>query len=64
MTRPIILKICFFLIVFRTFGCCSEHKVDNFKERCEQISGVDLEEQYRPFWADCPTTKLKPFVTL
>ncbi|GAF74046.1 unnamed protein product [marine sediment metagenome] len=30
---------------------CSEHKVDTFPEWCEQITGVDLEEKYAPFWA-------------
>ena len=30
---------------------CSEHVVDTFPEWCEQISGVDLEEKYAPFWA-------------
>ena len=30
---------------------CSEHKVDTFPEWCEQISGVDLEANYLPFWA-------------
>ena len=30
---------------------CSEHRVDTFPEWCEQISGVDLEEKYLPFWA-------------
>ena len=32
------------------FGC-AEHKVDTVEEWCEQISGVDLEAEYRPFWA-------------
>ena len=30
---------------------CSEHVVDTFPEWCEQITDVDLEEKYRPFWA-------------
>ena len=30
---------------------CSEHVVDTFPEWCEQISGVDLQEKYAPFWA-------------
>jgi hypothetical protein len=39
----------FFLVIF--LAGCSEHKVDTFPEWCEQISGVDLEEKYAPFWA-------------
>jgi hypothetical protein len=39
------------LILFVLLLCsCSEHKVDTFPEWCEQISGVDLEEKYSPFW--------------
>jgi hypothetical protein len=30
---------------------CYNHKVDNFPKWCEQISGVDLEQKYRPVWA-------------
>jgi hypothetical protein len=30
---------------------CAEHKVDTFAEWCEQITGVDLQKKYTPFWA-------------
>jgi hypothetical protein len=42
----------FTTIIFLLFcSGCAEHKVDTFQEWCEQISGVDLDEKYRPFWA-------------
>ena len=30
---------------------CYEHKVDTVPKWCEQISGVDFEAKYSPFWA-------------
>lgn len=30
---------------------CYVHEVDTFPKWCEQITGVDLEAKYRPFWA-------------
>ena len=50
MTKLIMLKICLVIIAFSIFGC-AEHRVDTFQEWCEQISGEDLDEKYRPFWA-------------
>ena len=50
MSKRIVLTILFVVIVFIISGC-SEHKVDTFQEWCEQISGEDLAEKYRPFWA-------------
>lgn len=41
--------------VLLLLGACSEHKVDTFPEWCEQITGVDLYEQYAPFWAIFPS---------
>ncbi len=37
--------------VAAVLGACSEHKVDTFPEWCEQITGVDLAEEHRPWWA-------------
>jgi hypothetical protein len=34
-----------------SLSACSDHRVDTFLEWCEQITGVDLEEKYWPFWA-------------
>ena len=34
---------------------CSHHEVDTHEEWCEQITGVDIMEQYRPFWAAIPS---------
>lgn len=45
-----ILKYAIIILVLSCFGC-AEHKVDTFQEWCEQISGEDLDEKYRPFWA-------------
>ena len=30
---------------------CYNHSVDTFVEWCEQISGVNLQKKYQPFWA-------------
>lgn len=30
---------------------CAKHRVDTFPEWCEQITGVDLQKKYAPFWA-------------
>ena len=38
------------VFLFVLFGC-SEHKVDTFPRWCEQLSGVDLQKKYAPFWA-------------
>jgi len=43
-------KILFIIFAILVVGC-AEHKVDTFSEWCEQITGVDLEKKYRPFWA-------------
>lgn len=40
------------------FGC-SEHRVDTFPKWCEQISGVDLQQKYAPFWAVLPSVSFK-----
>lgn len=50
MMKQLIFKICLLIIAFSIFGC-AEHKVDTVEEWCEQISGVNLEAKYRPFWA-------------
>jgi hypothetical protein len=50
MDKRIVLKILFVVVAFIIFGC-AEHKVDTFQKWCEQISGEDLDEKYRPFWA-------------
>src|SRR5688572_7974401 len=34
---------------------CSEHKVDTFPEWCEQLTGVNLQQKYAPFWALIPS---------
>ena len=39
------------LLMMGSLTACSEHVVDTFPEWCEQITGVDLEEKYLPFWA-------------
>jgi hypothetical protein len=44
--RSILLIILAMLVVG-----CARHKVDTFPEWCEQITGVNLEKEYRPFWA-------------
>jgi hypothetical protein len=44
--RSILLIILAMLVVG-----CAQHKVDTFPEWCEQITGVNLEKKYRPFWA-------------
>ncbi len=44
-----ILPVSLFLLLG-----CSEHKVDTFPKWCEQISGVDLQQKYAPFWAAFP----------
>lgn len=43
----------FFLCLLLAAGLtsCSEHRVDSFSEWCEQITGVDLEKKYAPYWA-------------
>ena len=43
-------KILLIILVVLVMGC-AEHKVDTFQEWCKQISGVNLEKKYRPFWA-------------
>ncbi|MDY7035949.1 MAG: hypothetical protein SV375_07280 [Thermodesulfobacteriota bacterium] len=50
MDKRIVLRIHFVVVAFIILGC-AEHKVDTFQEWCEQISGEDLDEKYRPFWA-------------
>ena len=45
-----IRKILFLILAILVVGC-AQHKVDTFPEWCEQITGVDLEKKYRPFWA-------------
>lgn len=44
--RNILLVILFMLVVG-----CAQHKVDTLPEWCEQITGVNLETKYRPFWS-------------
>ena len=39
------------LVSLLALAACAEHRVDTFSEWCEQITGVDLEEKYSPFWA-------------
>jgi hypothetical protein len=39
------------MLMMSSLTACSEHVVDTFPEWCEQITGVDLEEKYLPFWA-------------
>ena len=34
-----------FLLLF-ALSACSNHKIDNWEEYCEQLTGVDLEEKY------------------
>lgn len=34
-----------------TLTGCSEHVVDTFPEWCEQITGMDLQKKYAPFWS-------------
>ncbi len=38
-----------FLLVF-VIGCV-KHRVDTFPKWCEQITGVDPQRKYGPFWA-------------
>lgn len=45
------IKLNFVIIAISLLVGCAEHKVDTFPEWCEQITGVDLEHKYRPFWA-------------
>lgn len=44
-------RAVFCLLVAAGVAGCSDHRVDTFREWCEQITGVDLEAKYRPFWA-------------
>lgn len=50
MHKQVVFKILFVGVICIILGC-AEHKVDTFQEWCEQISGEDLDEKYRPFWA-------------
>ena len=43
------ISLVLLLTIFQ-FGC-SKHKVDTVEEWCEQITGVDLNKKYMPFWA-------------
>lgn len=43
------LVFCVFMVA--SAAGCSEHRVDTFPEWCEQITGIDLEAKYAPFWA-------------
>lgn len=51
MTKSIFIRKLLPVIIALLFVGCADHKVDTFQEWCEQISGEDLDEKYRPFWA-------------
>lgn len=44
-------RIVLSIVLAVSVAGCSEHRVDTFAEWCEQITGVDLEAKYAPFWA-------------
>ena len=43
-------NILFIILPILVIGC-AEQRVKTFSEWCEQITGVNLENKYRPFWA-------------
>jgi hypothetical protein len=47
------MRLLFLVLVTLQLGC-SEHKVDTFPKWCEQITGVDIQKKYAPFWAVFP----------
>lgn len=42
------------LVALTLISGCSEYKVDTYPKWCEQITGVDIQKKYAPFWAVFP----------
>lgn len=51
MQKKGVLAIVTWLLVIMVFGACYTLRVDTLEEWCDQISDVDLEAKYAPYWA-------------